>query len=313
MKENDIRCIAGQQNMFSSLADLFVQEPDTEIGPGVHYLVDLVGTGLDGLRVVTIVCENHEIPIRIFREHVARPVRDMVNDILLYSPVRCALILDIRDNELLQKVRMRIARKRCDLRFRRVIFCLVDHDMPSGSSRASFHFPGSFDDRKAMLLYHVPDRFRPYLLPDSLEALTLALDSYNLFEYRRWRHVTVDGTLEQFVSSAMHQMVSRTRSDPGLVEGEYPSFEMVWRSVFATRLLGVLCRPPMALCPGIHRVIPIGVSSTEALEAVRGAIPREIQDPYAITVQSAAVDERGGSIAITHPMGHTVVPILAMR
>jgi len=42
---------------------------------------------------------------------------------------------------------------------------------------------------------------------------------------------------------------------------------------------------------------------------MRGAIPHEIQDPYAITVQSAAVDERCGSIAITQPMGHTVVHI----
>jgi len=39
------------------------------------------------------------------------------------------------------------------------------------------------------------------------------------------------------------------------------------------------------------------------------AIPPDLQDPYAITVQSSAVDERCGSIAITQPMSHTIINI----
>jgi hypothetical protein len=42
------------------------------------------------------------------------------------------------------------------------------------------------------------------------------------------------------------------------------------------------------------------------------AIPKDIQDPYAITVQTCAVDDRCGSIAITQPMQYTVVTVNCM-
>jgi len=39
------------------------------------------------------------------------------------------------------------------------------------------------------------------------------------------------------------------------------------------------------------------------------AIPKNIQNPYAITVQSSAVDDQCGTIAITQPMSHTLINI----
>jgi hypothetical protein len=136
---------------------------------------------------------------------------------------------------------------------------------------------------------------------------------YDLFEEQVWRNVTVDGTFEQFLSTALYQVVRRVRSiDIGIDDGTYPSFEQDWRRVLAPRLSRVLATPPDAVCPGIHRVIPIGVSSSDAIQAMEVAIPKDIQDPYAVTVQSSAVDDRCGSIAITQPMRYTIVNVSCM-
>jgi hypothetical protein len=45
------------------------------------------------------------------------------------------------------------------------------------------------------------------------------------------------------------------------------------------------------------------------MQAMEQAIPKDLQNPYAITVQSSAVDDRCGSIAITQPMQYTVVNV----
>jgi hypothetical protein len=163
-----------------------------------------------------------------------------------------------------------------------------------------------------MLLYHVPDQLWDHVQPDSLTPLAEAMNDYTLFEPRVWRHVRLDGTFQQFLASALYQIVRQVRSDPGICDGDYPSFEMDWRRSLASRLTSTLAKQPVALCPSIHRVIPVGVSSADALQAMQGAIPRDLQDPYAITVQSSAVDERCGSIAITQPLHHTVVHINCM-
>lgn len=46
-----------------------------------------------------------------------------------------------------------------------------------------------------------------------------------------------------------------------------------------------------------------------AIQALEGAIPTDIQNPYTVTVQSSAVDDQCGSLAITQPMQYTVVHI----
>jgi hypothetical protein len=112
MRENYIRAVVGRDGLFSRLSDLFIREADTDTGPGMHYLVDLVGAGSDGVQVVSIVCENHDIPIRDFRKHTMLPIRDLVTKILECSPPRCAIILDTRDNELMLKVRGVLPAKR---------------------------------------------------------------------------------------------------------------------------------------------------------------------------------------------------------
>jgi hypothetical protein len=107
----------------------------------------------------------------------------------------------------------------------------------------------------------------------------------------------------------LYQIVRRVRSDPEVDNGAYPSFELDWRRSLATQLHAALPTPPVALCPSIHRVIPIGVSSKDAMQAMQVAIPKDIQNPYTITVKSSALDDQCGSIAITQPMTYTIINV----
>jgi hypothetical protein len=79
--------------------------------------------------------------------------------------------------------------------------------------------------------------------------------------------------------------------------------------LLATQIRDSLPTPPEALCPCIHKVIPIGVSAWDALQAMEIAIPKDLKNPYAITVMSPAIDDRCGSIAISQPMEYTVVHV----
>jgi hypothetical protein len=162
-----------------------------------------------------------------------------------------------------------------------------------------------------MLLYHIPDQLRNQVVFSSVALLPLAeaMIDYTLFEPRVWREVHVHGTIAEFLSTAMYQVVRRLQVDPTLCDGSFPSFEMGWRQSLSTRLRTILTVPPDALCSSIHRVIPIGVSSSDAMQALEVAIPKDIQDPYAITVQSSAIDDQCGSIAITQPMNHTIINV----
>jgi hypothetical protein len=160
-----------------------------------------------------------------------------------------------------------------------------------------------------MLLYHVPEHIQKQA--ESLECfrpLAEAMLDYDIFNTFIWRNVCVDGTLDEFLSTAMYQIVRRVRIDPGAGD-EYPSFERGWRSVMATRLNNHLVTRPDAMCPSIHRVIPVGVLPGDAMQAMEFAIPKNIQNPYAITVQSSAVDDKCGQIAISQPMQYTVVNV----
>ena len=312
MRDNYITAAAhgdSEKNMFRRVSSMYTREPDTDHGLGEFYIVDLIGDG--GAMLVSIVCENHNIPM--FRMSIGenRPVRDIVNYFLDATPPRCAIVLDICDNELASKVRARIRRKRCDLRFKRVVFCLSDHE--TGSTN-SIQVPGSIDDKIQMLLYHVPDHIQkePGFSLDCLCPLADAMKDYALFQPRVWQQVNIKDTLHEFLSTAMYQVVRRVCTDPCVDNGFYPSFEQNWRRDIAPRLRRTLAVAPDALCPSIHRVIPIGVLPKDAMQAMTVAIPKDIQDPYSITVQSSAVDDHCGSIAITQPMRYTVVNVICM-
>jgi hypothetical protein len=308
-----ITAVGQNRSIFTRLSELFVREPDTDTGLGLHYIVDVIDAcgGTDGAQVIQIVCQNHDIPVYDFRNHAEAPIRDIVKEVMETSPPRCAILLDLCDNALMQKVRTRLANKQCDLRYRRIVFCLTDQLM-TPAPYASIQVPGNVQDRLAVLVYHIPESIRIQAASlDEFLPLATAMVDYALFRPRVWRDVRIDGTLREFLSTALYQVVRRVRSDPG-VDDAYPTFEVEWRRSMATRLNSTLHQPPIALCPSIHSVIPIGVSSSDAMQAMQVAIPHDIEDPYAITVQSSAVDERCGSIAITQPMRYTVIHINCM-
>jgi hypothetical protein len=313
MRNQYIRTVSdgrGENSAFGQISSLFSREPDSDFGAGSHYIMDLVGVG--GAKLVSVVCLNHDIPVvdmRNNRSHALRPIREIVKSILEATPPRCAILLNTRENEQLgQKIRTRIMNMMCDLRYRRVIFCLTDQE--TGSTN-SIQVPGTTEDKMQMILYHVPEQMQslPGFTVDCLRQLAEAMDDCVLFEPRVWSRVTVDKSISEFLSTALYQVVRRVRSDPGIDTGAFPSFERDWRRGIASQLQRRLIPSPDALCPGIHRVIPIGVSSSDAIQAMEVAIPKNIQDPYAITVQSSAVDDQCGSIAITQPMRYTVVNV----
>ena len=300
------------QNLFVRISELFLRRlPDTETGPGVHYLADLVVTNdtlASAFRVVQLVCENQDIPVLDFRNPPVTTIRDLVTTILQKTPPRCAILLDVRDHGFLQKVRARIAGKCCDLRFRRVIFCLTTDPALLPSPAIQIAIPGSLQDRLTMLLYHLPAPLRAQAqsLDEFLPVAEAMLD-YALFEPRRWQEVCVDGTLAAFLSTALYQLARRGRADPPVDPGAYPSFEQNWRRLLASRLQESLSLPPTTICPSIHRAIPVGVSSSDALHAMEVAIPPNLPNPYVVTVQASAVDDQCGSIAIAQPLRYTVV------
>jgi hypothetical protein len=313
MREAYLRAVvygeSTQKRVFSRISELFVRESEIHTGLGQYYIVDLItANNTSAAQIVSIVCANHDIPV-FFEGNDNMPIRDLVKRILEKLPPRCAVVLDIRDNIRLQKVRRRIANSHVDLRYRRVVFCLTNQEMSTGSSADTIHVPGSVDDKMTMLLYHIPDRIQNQA--ESLECfrpLAEAMVDYGVFNKFIWRNVCVDGTLEEFLSTAMYQIVRRVRIDPE-VGDEYPSFEKGWRSVMARRLNNTLVTRPDAMCPSIHRVIPVGVLPSDAMQAMEIAIPKNIQNPYAITVESSAVDDQCGKIAISQPMQYTVVNV----
>jgi hypothetical protein len=313
MRESYIRAVSYGENthkrVCSRISNLFFRESEIHTGLGKHYIVDLItGNSTSGTQIVSMVCDNHDIPVFVEGNDVL-PIRDLVKRILEQLPPRCAVVLDIRDNIRLQKVRHRIAHAHVDLRYRRVVFCLANHEMPTGSSAETIQVPGSIDDKMSMLLYHIPDHVQQQTESlDCFRPLAEAMVDYDVFHPIIWRNVCVDGTLEEFLSTAMYQVVRRVRTDPGIGD-EYPSFEKGWRSVMAMRLNNTLSTRPDAMCPSIHRVIPIGVLPSDAMQAMEIAIPKNIQNPYAITVQSSAVNDQCGKIAISQPMQYTVVNI----
>jgi hypothetical protein len=110
-----------------------------------------------------------------------------------------------------------------------------------------------------MLLYHIPDLiWNQATSLDCFRPLAEAMVDYALFHARVWKEVCVDGTLDAFLSTAQYQLALHVRSDTDIDDaGAYPSFELEWRRLLATRLKNILPTPPAALCPSIHRVIRI--------------------------------------------------------
>ena len=196
MREAYIKAVANdpaKQGMLCRIASLFNRQADTVYGYGDYYIVDLFGAG--AARLISVVCENHDIPVMDLRKIRTGndSIRDVVELIMEKSPPRCAIILDTRDHPFMQKVRTRLSHTHCDLRFRRVVFCLSSQE--TGALNC-IQVPGATDDKVAMLFYYIPDCIRNQApSPDCFRPLAEAMEDYTLFEPDVWKNVSVDGTV----------------------------------------------------------------------------------------------------------------------
>ena len=311
----------GQEEVtrFRSMYNLFSRDAPTDQGMGAHYLHGVVGTAYSGARsTIYAVAEHQGIPVLDLTTMTpqalrSRPLREIVQAIL-DTPPRCAIVVALDDLSSppchMYKVLARMSKQQLDLRFRRVVFCLASSvdQLPDGLQ--STCFPGSTEDKVQMLLYRTPAAFADAAgVAERLRPIATAMTDYAVFEPRIWRHVTTSMTLDDFLASLTFQVHRRTSIDLEKTLDSFPSFEAPWRRSFASELQKKLRPMPDVTCRGLHRVLPAGVSHTDALECIQTALPADLSDPYALTVASDAVDDRCGAIAVTQRTHHVVVNV----
>ena len=304
----------GKGTKFREIYDRFSQQAPTDMGPGSHYLLGLVGPAYTGARETIYAVAGHQgIPVLDLttmtpQEIQLQPIRDIVQSIL-DTPPRCAIIVALNDTapSRMHKVITWISKQQLDIRFRRVVFCLtasVDQ-LPVGIHH-SHYFPGSTEDKLQMLLYRVPVAFAD---AERLRPIAAAMTDYAVFEPRIWKLVTTSTTIDDFLASLTFQVHRRTSIDLEKTLDSFPSFEAPWRRSFASELQKKLRPMPDTTCRGLHRVVPAGVSHTDALKCIQTALPVDLTDSYALTVASDAVDDKCGAIVVTQRTHHVVVNV----
>lgn len=299
----------GTDTKFSAICALFSRDTPTDIGSGEHYLYGMIGSTYAGARETVLSIARHQgIAVMDLTSITARvldslSIRDMVQ-FIIDTPPRCAILVSMESDQMM-KVAKRLAQQQLDLRFRRVVFCLTSSAdrLPDGVERMTF--PGSTDDKLQMLLHRVPAVFTAD--PELLRPIAEVMTDYAVFEPRIWRHVTIGGSIKNFLSTFMYQVLRCTTIDLESTLDTFPSFESGWRRSFAMDLQKQLKPAPDATCRGLHRVLPAGVSHQDAIKCIQTAIPNDLTDSYALTVASSAVDDQCGSICITQPTHHVVV------
>ena len=310
-------CDGQQETKFRTIYDRFSLDSPTDTGIGSHYLHGLVGTAYAGARATIYAVAGHQgMPVLDLttmtpRELRQLPIREIVQRIL-HTPPRCAIIVALEEEEEsgpchMRKVLARISKQQLDLRYRRVVFCLAESmdRLPPGIQSETF--PGSTDDKLQMLLYRVPPAFADAA---RLRPIAATMPDYAVFEPRIWRHVMTCGAAGDFFATLTFQVHRRKcmELDQSSLD-DFPSFETPWRRAFASELQKTLRPTPDATCPGLHRVLPVGVSHEEALQCIQTALPVDLTDPYALTVATDAVDDQCGSIVVTQPTHHCVVTV----
>jgi hypothetical protein len=302
-------------SLFREIYDLFSRDAPTDKGCGAYYLHAIVGNVYSGgLETIYAVARHNAIPVLDLTKITNKALQTLtireLGQYILETPPRCAIVLSLLDtttNSRLTKVVGWLSRQQLDLRFRRIIFCLVADSTQAPSGLQIHRFPGSIDDKVQMLLYKAPIAFTA----DStlLRPIAKAMSDYAVFQPNIWRCVDSDpgSTIEAFLSTLMFQVHRRMSLQLDTSLDNYPSFETDWRRSLCDDLQKNLNPTPDSTCQGIHRVLPAGVSKRDAMRCIQTALPPGLTDPYALTVVSDAVDDRCGTIAITQRTHHVVV------
>lgn len=309
------------ESMCRRIIDRFNTDAPTDWGAGSYYIHALLGGSHSGARETVYAVAQHQ-GIRILDLTTITPkalqaltIRELGQYILDTSP-RCAIIVSLLDNRTetrLGKVLKWLAKQQLDLGFRRVLFCLttdLEH-FPLDTTTQNEHFPGCTDDKLQMMLLRIPPAFTTDIV--RLQPIAEAMDDYAVFEPRIWSNVDTNSTLDAFFSTLTFQVHRRSRTTSMNMDttlDPFPTFEAGWRRTFSDDLQTKLIPVPETTCRGIHRVLPAGVSPTDALKSIQTALPTSLTtDPYALTVASEAVDDRCGAINVTQRTQHVVVQI----
>jgi hypothetical protein len=303
---------SGTQNKFKMVSQLFTREMDTEISLGAHLMCGFIGDAYSGAReTVYAVAKNHEITILDLTAITEKalhslPIRDLVRYIL-DTPPRCAVLLRVAcANDRMYKVVKRLARTELKTNNRRVVFCITRDEgyLPTGMRIESF--PGTEDDRIAMLLYRVPTRF---VDPVRLCRIAKYLQDYAVFEPKIQRLLCMDGTIDQYFQSLYFQVAKIHAGNADYSLDDFPSFEVDWRRGLSRNLNKLLVPRPDVTSQSIHRVFPMGVCKMEAIQCFQSALPPDLTTPYVLTVDSNAIDDKCGRIALTQRTQHIVIDI----
>jgi len=239
------------------------------------------------------------------------PIRTLVQYSTQETPARCAIILRFtNEDEKMYKVAQRLTRKEMNIDHNRIVFCITDDEanLPSGIF-PRLHFPGTQDDRTAMLMYLVPSAFAS---PDeNLCGIARTIQNYAVFEPNLRHLLRTDGTPDAFFQSVQYEVAKRSGCvvDDDRLD-DFPAFELKWRRELSTKLQQSLKPSPDVTASEIHRVLPVGVLPSEALTCFQAALPLDLERPYVLTVyKRSSGDGACGSIAITQPTQHIVVNI----
>lgn len=296
-------------NMFQRLARLFARIPETDVGPGSQYLCGLIGQPYTGARATVYALATHfNIPILDMTVVTGPTLQSLtIREIIQHitdTPPRCVILIDMAE-ERMQKVIRRMSTTAMDIRSHRVVFCLTMDEMQLPTDVHREHFPGTIDDKIAMLMYRIPMEF---VDPDRLRAIAASMHDYAVFEPKIWDLIRKDSA-DVFFSTLQFQVMRRARFVEDTALDDFPSFETQWRRSLCRELQQALVPSPDSTSLDIHRVLPAGVSSVDAIKCFQTALPANLVHPYALTVSTESSDSTCGSILITQETVRIIVNI----
>jgi hypothetical protein len=310
-----IRALAhGSDNTFRKINGLFNKDSETKIVKGVHMMCGLVGDAYAGARATVLaVALFQNVPILDMTSITQRALDSLtiqqIVEHILNTPSRTAILMSVTvDEPRMHKVLKRIAAK--ELHYdRRIVFCMTSDEASLDTvcpGIPRLHFPGTIDDKIAMLLYRVPSKFAD---PGRLRVVAEKLRDYAVFEPKIQRLLNTEGTPDEYSSSLHYQVVRRNGVVSDKTLDDFPSFEVSWRRSLPAKLQNSLVPSPAMTSSAIHRVFPVGVSAIEAFHCFQSVLPADLKTPYIMTVESQASEDACGTIAIVQETQHTVVHI----
>lgn len=303
-------------NVFRKISDIFYGEhQETEIVKGARKMYGLIGDMYSGAsEIVHAVSMQQNVAVldmtKITKQALNGLTIQQIVDYILDTPKPSAILMNLSSDELrMTKVLKRIAAKEISSHSRLFVFCMTRDESNLHAVHPTLpriHFPGTVDDRIAMLLYQVPSKFAD---TENLRFVAKSLRDYKVFHPNIKRLMSTECTLVEYCRNLHYQIVKRNGDIVDEPLDEYPSFEVPWRQSFSEQLRRSLVPSPETTSLEIHRVLPVGVCASEALQCFQSALPSNLKSPYVMMADSHAVNDKCGSIAIVQEAQHFVINI----